>query len=326
MSPEGNIQTGEQSPVPDNHEIKERAEVILGFSGESWTGKTRIAEAVGRRLGITPENGQEYFNRRTGMETGAIDRLPKVDLEFDHWQKNLLKKAIRGTGKILETRMLGINLAEERDHRDDLIAKRNNDNKWRMQKGKTPRPELPPIPAISILITSNKETRVERAYKAAMSAGEPTSKTAIRASMEERKDVDMENWSVVHPYYLGNGEDPFDPTLKRPDGTPVWDIVVPNPDVPGISEEEAIEKCADYIMGELRKFGVVVPENDSDNQNALLNRTIFLDPEADRIRQELGIDHPKIFSDLDELEDKIKDSQDETRNGRSLEGSMDHTA
>nr|AIA18989.1 Unknown Function [uncultured bacterium] len=187
----------------------------------------------------------------------SFDRDASIDQRFDMWQRKLIRKATRGMGRIFETRMFGINLAEERDERDEAISRRQNETRWRMQKGKTPRPEIPSIPAISILITTNKETRIDRAYQASLEANEPESKALIRTRMDERKANDMKNWAVVHPKYLGHGEDPFDPSLTRPDGTPVWDIVVPNPDVPGISKEEAIEKCVDYIMGELVKFGAL---------------------------------------------------------------------
>jgi len=244
---------------PEKNATRRQVKPVV-FVGESWTGKTETGKIVAARSNKELVVGDKFFERRSGIESGETSTDLDEHIRFDHFQFRIAEKSLR-TGympEFYEFRLGGINFAEAMDERDEQIKIRNKAIAKKRQHGKQPPPELNQIDAIVVLFTANKKTRIDRAHKVALDGAKeknlPRSKWPTRLEveqkMDERDDVNLSVWPQIHPDYLGNGENPFDPNLERQNGDYVHHIIVKTDNMK--NEEEA----ADYVNLELEKFGV----------------------------------------------------------------------
>ncbi len=245
----------EQSTNPER--LKLRLVKLLVISGPSHAGKDAATDELKRRHDWPVEDGKGRFGRKTGLETGHMQRSPETHRRFDGFQAKTFRTATPDDAMIWQTRLGGIILAKERDRR----AKKIKENLWAIQRGEN-RPDIEPIPAVSVLLWARKEVRIERAFNAAILAWEeevaklpewgeiparPT-KTDIKTRLEEREEGDIRDWAPLHKDYIELGKDPFSRTLQRKNGVPVYDVFIDTSDM-------SIVEVADAIEREVGKFG-----------------------------------------------------------------------
>nr|AIA14812.1 Unknown Function [uncultured bacterium] len=252
MSPEarsGNTSIIDSPVVPER--VYRRLVKTIAISGEDHTGKTAISTALAKVLGVSVYNGQGEFGRRTGSESGKEDRSLATHKKFDRRQRRYFRKYTPDTARIHETRLAGITLAEVRDERDRIETER----RWKAQRSQIPTPETPEIPAISVLILSNKESRVKRAYLESLSKNEGLKKAEIEQKVSSRSYDNFEIWKAIHQNYISDEKNPFDPNLKRSNGSPVYDIVIYNNDMENVPAEAAVEQAVMQLISRLDSFG-----------------------------------------------------------------------
>ena len=263
MSPEA----GGRTPSPETVQktrVKEPSynhEYILGglekaviVSGDSHVGKQKITEELGKLLGLPVQRGQGEFSRRTSGAEERETRTVKTHRKFDSKQRRAFSHTTAGNAQIWETRLGGINLAEVRDQRDDAENRRKN----LARIGKAPGTPLPEIPAISVLITADRKSRIRRTQKEAWEKeGRRISQEQAKDEMDARVKDNIDVWKQFHPSrYVSDTVDPFDSNLQRPHNRgPVYDIVISNNDVDGIPERAAIEHVVMVLIERLREFG-----------------------------------------------------------------------
>lgn len=256
MSPDREIDSLERDISSDvlvsSESLKKRLVKTIVISGPSYSGKDTLAAVLGEKYGVKVEDGKEQFERRTGVETGHMKRKPEVHRRFDLFQSKIFRKLTGDMAGIWQTRLGGVILAEERDNRLRQRRKRIVENQWAMQRGEAPLPSLADIPAVSVLVIANDETRLQRAYIAALrdsteSGNAPHTVVEIKRRMDERAQGDVTDWAPLHPKYVKSGQDPFDRNLKRQNGAPIYDIVIN-------TSEMSVEEETFYLEQELEKF------------------------------------------------------------------------
>lgn len=238
---------------PEKPRIKLVKWVIV--SGDSYTGKDTLANELKARHGFIVDNGRDQFERRTGVETGHMIREQIKHIRFDGYQAKRFRKSTPGDARIWQTRVGGVILAEERDRRLRERRKRIVDINWAMQKGEIPLPPIEDIPAVSVLIVADRDKRIDRAHQAAVIDAKSESKPIptrekIEVLMDERSKGDVGDWAPLHSRYIRVGDDPFRRDLRRPNGSPVYDIVID-------TTKRNIQEAADYFEQELERFSVL---------------------------------------------------------------------
>lgn len=212
---------------------------IIVISGPSYSGKDILAEKLHERYNWPVEDGKGRFQRRTGIETGHMQRDIELHKKFDRFQARFFRKAKSQNAVVWQTRLGGIILAEERDRRARAILEFQKAR----QRGKTVR-EPGMIPAVSVLLWARKEVRVDRAYAVAMKEWErvtsgmtegsellikPT-KAEIEQRIDQRAKGDVGDWIPLHPDFVQEGKDPFDRRLTRQNGGLVYDYIIDTSD------------------------------------------------------------------------------------------------
>lgn len=240
-------------PANSPERLRRKLVKTIVISGPSYSGKDTLAAALSERYGARIEDGKEQFERRTGVETGHMKKNPQLHRRFDLFQASVFQKLTSEMARIWQTRLGGVILAEERDRRLRERRRRLVEIAWDMQQGKTPKSPLNDIPAVSVLVIADIETRITRASQAAIEDAKTTGKPVptrdeIAARMNNRASGDIQDWAPLHPRYIKPGRDPFDRKLKRKNGAPVYDVVI---DTSNMTVEEEVL----FLEQELEKFG-----------------------------------------------------------------------
>jgi hypothetical protein len=240
------------------------------FAGPAGVGKDAVVNLLKERHGWHVEDGSSYGfkRRRDSSEMGKLGHTQAEHREFDGAQAQYFRQLTAESPKsILQTRLSGIILAEERDKRAVEIIKN------RIKRQKTDDiAKIESIPAVSILLTATKPTRVARLFPQAHDAWmnqqerlgrgeslredekliekEPTLASVERdMDAKEREVTDLE-WAPIHKEYVKVGGNPFNPALERTNRDRIYDIVIP-------TDGLTIEEVADLVERRLLSRGVI---------------------------------------------------------------------
>ena len=254
-----------KEPLQSPEIPRRRMKKFVVIAGPTYAGKSRLKKLIEERGGYYVENGIETFERRTGIETGHMNKSPESHRRFDGMQAKAFRKTtveeLRNEETVgwWETRLGAIITAEEMDKRDRQITKRDIEIARARKTDQEPPEPIEQIPVVTVLITADLKTRVERAYKEArdqaMERGEPIpTKSNIKRLVLERERANVADWEPNHPpYYIKKGKSPYHRNLIRPNGKPVYMIVIDN------SKHISVEETYKKLMKRLEEFDVFEP-------------------------------------------------------------------
>lgn len=265
-------------------------DIDLTLSGKSNVGKNAVADELAAILDIEHWDGsKQLWRRTTEPETGEDRNSPEAHKRFDEGLRQEFGKlrSRRKRKRIFQTRLAAIAFKEASDDRDVAIHHRKIKNARRKQRGLKPFQPISEIRALSILLEASDAERINRAYSDFEEKGIPESQWPSRPELKimiaQRDNANLEKWRPGHPVYLGDGQDPFDPELTRPNGLPVYDLVEKTD---GKTPRQAAISILRRLKEEFNAFrpvtlSVVRPEDHSGVGADVIQGTLALDTPID---------------------------------------------
>lgn len=192
--------------------------VISGYPG---TGKSRVIDGLVKRLGISENRKFKMGNlmRQAAYEaTGEhvldyYNRSVEADIALDNMQRDMLQYATPSNPFILESKLGGYLAHELREK-----AKAANQ---------------PPPPVVTILLTGDEGTLLQRVYKRERKNHPGLIKEKSDEKTKNRQKLDLEQWGLANPDLVGI--DPLSPASAH-----LYDIVVDTTNLTAKEVEEEI--------------------------------------------------------------------------------------
>jgi len=276
---EAEISSSEILPSPERPRLRLKKSIAL--TGPESSGKGEVLKILKLRHGWKVFDGSEIGFKRKGTnpETGHIQRSKKQHKAMDKRQAKIFRNLNPDSEHLVdEAKLSGIIKAEQEDIRDNQIEKINEVNRPRIQKGRKDLVKAPdPIPAVTILLWANQETRVNRAYNDAINKyvahfekylmqselimegikipeddlvppppDNPPTKEMIEKHMKDRQYQDTVDWAQDHPDYVKVGKNPYSRYLERPKNRGyVYDRWI---DTTNLTPEEVADKFEEFAL------------------------------------------------------------------------------
>ena len=215
----------------------------ITISGRSGTGKTSAANALTRLFDIPNLKVGQNFRNEGGIDKkGIVSPNPSLHNSIDLKQQELIRNASSEFPFILEGRLAGIWVSEERARLKSI--------------GKDPAK----LPVTDILFTAPRDVRWHRLRNRYNEGNPDNQKTLKEIERYEvsRERQNLEIWWELYPEL--RGLDPFNPGLIYPEGFKVYDLVVP---AGKLKVNEVVVFALDYLL--TNGFALKIPETQSDH-------------------------------------------------------------